>query len=44
MKFAQRGGKVDWREGGIRTHDTLARIPVFQTGPFNRSGTSLEAK
>jgi hypothetical protein len=27
-------------EGGIRTHDTLARIPVFETGPFNRSGTS----
>lgn len=30
-------------EGGIRTHDTLARIPVFETGPFNRSGTSPEA-
>ena len=27
-------------EGGIRTHDTLARIPVFETGPFNHSGTS----
>src|SRR5258705_5004647 len=27
-------------EGGIRTHDTLARIPVFETGTFNRSATS----
>ncbi len=27
-------------EGGIRTHDTLARIPVFKTGAFNRSATS----
>ena len=27
-------------EGGIRTHDTLARIPVFETGTFNRSDTS----
>ena len=27
-------------ESGIRTHDTLARIPVFETGPFNRSGIS----
>lgn len=25
--------------GGIRTHDTLARIPVFETGAFNRSAT-----
>ena len=33
----------EWKtggEGGIRTHDTLARIPVFETGPFNHSGTS----
>src|SRR5262245_4060816 len=27
-------------EGGIRTHDTLARIPVFETGLFNHSSTS----
>ena len=27
-------------EGGIRTHDTLSRIPVFETGTFNRSVTS----
>src|SRR5450631_2210234 len=27
-------------EGGIRTPDTFARIPVFETGAFNRSATS----
>jgi hypothetical protein len=27
-------------EGGIRTHERLAPLPVFETGPFNRSGTS----
>jgi hypothetical protein len=27
-------------EGGIRTPDTLSRIPVFETGAFNRSATS----
>src|SRR5258706_6868073 len=31
-------------EGGIRTHDTLARIPVFETGTFNRSVTSPVAR
>src|SRR3954471_16970953 len=25
--------------GGIRTHDPLARMPVFKTGAFNRSAT-----
>ena len=25
--------------GGIRTHDTLAGIPVFETGRFNHSRT-----
>ncbi len=25
--------------GGIRTHGTLAGTPVFETGPFNHSGT-----
>ena len=29
-------------EGGIRTLDTLARIPVFETGLFNHSSTSPE--
>src|SRR3989344_3338375 len=27
-------------DGGIRTPDDFAAIPVFKTGPFNRSGTS----
>ncbi len=27
-------------EGGIRTHDTVARTSVFETDPFNHSGTS----
>ena len=27
-------------EGGIRTHDEIAPIPVFETGAFNRSATS----
>ena len=31
-------------EGGIRTPDTLARTPVFETGPFNHSGTSPTAR
>src|ERR1051325_1194062 len=25
--------------GGIRTHERLAPLPVFETGPFNHSGT-----
>jgi hypothetical protein len=29
-------------EGGIRTHDTVAGIPPFQGGQFNRSCTSPE--
>lgn len=30
----------DWRGNDeIRTHVPLARPPVFQTGPFNLSGT-----
>ncbi len=27
-------------EGGIRTLDSHKAIPIFETGPFNRSGTS----
>lgn len=30
-------------EGGIRTRDTLADIPVFETGAFNHSATSPDA-
>ena len=26
-------------QGGIRTHETLARSPVFETGAFNHSAT-----
>ena len=25
--------------GGIRTHEALARLTVFKTAPFDRSGT-----
>ena len=32
--------KLDGGEGGIRTHDGLAPMPVFKTGAFNRSATS----
>ena len=38
IEFKPYGG-----EGGIRTHGTLARTPVFKTGPFNHSGTSPAA-
>ena len=32
--------RVDGGEGGIRTHEGLAPLPVFKTGAFNRSATS----
>ena len=28
--------------GGIRTHETVARLPVFKTGAFNHSATPPE--
>jgi hypothetical protein len=31
-------------EGGIRTHDTVARMPHFECGAFNRSATSPRPK
>jgi hypothetical protein len=31
-------------EGGIRTPDTVARMPHFECGAFNRSATSPESK
>ena len=37
------GIRVYGGEGGIRTRDTLADIPVFETGAFNHSATSPEA-
>ena len=30
-------GSGGW--GGIRTHETVSRLPVFKTGAFNRSAT-----
>jgi hypothetical protein len=30
---------IDGGWGGIRTHETLSRLPVFKTGAFNRSAT-----
>jgi hypothetical protein len=40
IKMARMGPLLFGGEGGIRTHDTLARIPVFETGTFNHSATS----
>jgi hypothetical protein len=37
MKSA--GMEIAGGGGGIRTHDTLARMPVFKTGLFNHSST-----
>ncbi len=31
-------------EGGIRTHETIARPPVFETGAFSHSATSPNHK
>jgi hypothetical protein len=33
------GAAADGGWGGIRTHETLSRLPVFKTGAFNRSAT-----
>ena len=30
--------------GGIRTHETLSRLPVFKTGAFNHSATPPHQK
>jgi hypothetical protein len=41
---------IDWNEegndgeGGIRTHGGVTPTPVFETGLFNRSSTSPEAR
>ena len=34
-----KNGKIYGGWGGIRTHDTVARVPVFKTGALNRSAT-----
>src|SRR5438067_151464 len=33
-------GRQEGGEGGIRTLGTIARTPVFETGPIDHSGTS----
>ena len=37
QKFLYGNTLCGW--GGIRTHETLARLPVFKTGAFNHSAT-----
>ena len=37
------GWLVGGGERGIRTPETLARLPVFKTGAFNHSATSPDA-
>ena len=32
--------RVNGGEGGIRTHGTIASTTVFETAPFDHSGTS----
>ena len=32
--------QISGGEGGIRTLDTVSRMPVFKTGAFNHSATS----
>ena len=39
MGCADAGKQKDGGGGGIRTPDTLTRIPVFKTGAFNHSAT-----
>ena len=36
LKYVESNGG----EGGIRTHEGLAPLPVFKTGAFNRSAIS----
>jgi hypothetical protein len=38
-KAAEAHGKDRGGRGEIRTHDTLAGMPVFKTGALNRSAT-----
>jgi hypothetical protein len=38
--FCKAFHESDGGEGGIRTHGTVARTPVFKTGALNRSATS----
>jgi hypothetical protein len=36
-------GALTGGEGGIRTHGTVTRTTVFETVPFDHSGTSPKA-
>jgi hypothetical protein len=40
------GSGIYWNggEGGIRTPDTVARMPHFECGAFNRSATSPQGR
>src|SRR3954468_20862285 len=40
VKNARPPTKTNGGEGGIRTHGPVARSTVFETAPFDRSGTS----
>src|SRR6185295_6272404 len=40
VKLGARHAEIDGGEGGIRTHGPVARSTVFETAPFDRSGTS----
>ena len=37
VSLVRNGDNGGW--GGIRTHETVARLPVFKTGAFNHSAT-----
>jgi hypothetical protein len=39
-QLGPRGSRFDGGEGGIRTPDTVARMPHFECGAFNHSATS----
>ena len=39
-KMVAGGGSGESGEGGIRTHETLTGLPVFETGSFSHSDTS----
>lgn len=43
LRYATRSETVPHGQGGIRTLDTLAGMPPFQGGAFNRSATCPEA-
>ena len=42
-KFSSLKAREIGGESGIRTHGTLARTTVFETAPFDHSGTSPQS-